>query len=652
MATINYQTRQKIIAQALKEIEFARNFKQGKTKNWKTNEDLYYSRKNKSLDSRANVDLGQMSSFVHTILSKIDNPLTFKLSKRKESQLKRVNLLNRLRQIDAEKDNWDIKDIVGKKQCTIYGRAIYSYYAESDDGYESHLDNVDVYDFLIDPSAGGVDIESAYYMGRYGVVKQKYQLEEGVKNKFYLRTETQQLIDGSGNATDVNQEMVNKQNRTYDQNVWNSTKQISNPDKYVFWEWYTTFEGKRYYLLLNERGATAIRIELLSDIFESNMFPFWTYAAFPDLTEFWTPSFCDYVRDIFMAQAVSINQSLDNAEQINKPQKVVNLNAIENLAQLKYRKDGIIGVRNDIDANRAVQVLQTPSIQTPIQVFQLLETIQEKASGVTSGAKGLSSEDKVGIYQGNQANAADRFGFLNRSYSFGYKHFAMLWVAGVKEHLIKKVAVDVLGPDGIEIENVSRKDLFKKGDDDYGVVVEASTAELQLSEIDKRNKVKFLASQTNSPIQNPKKAYELQASIVGFDDDTIRQLMDKSEFGVANIMAEAERDIEDLIDGKNIPFNQGANNAYKQRFVDYITNNQEFLTPEQFYRLSAYVDGLEKIIFRNMQRTANELLMKQQMDAVMSQEPQPMVAKQPTAPNSLNVGGTGDITNNNINNGI
>ena len=44
--------------------------------------------------------------------------------------------------------------------------------------------------------------------------------------------------------------------------------------------------------------------------------------------------------------------------------------------------------------------------------------------------------------------------------------------------------------------------------------------------------------------------------------------------------------------------------------------------------------------------------MKQQMDAVMSQEPQPMVAKQPTAPNSLNVGGTGDITNNNINNGI
>ena len=38
-----------------------------------------------------------------------------------------------------------------------------------------------------------------------------------------------------------------------------------------------------------------IRVEPLSEIFESNLYPFWTWAAFPDLTEFWTPSYCDYV---------------------------------------------------------------------------------------------------------------------------------------------------------------------------------------------------------------------------------------------------------------------------------------------------------------------------------------------------------------------
>jgi hypothetical protein len=38
-----------------------------------------------------------MQEFVHTWLSKIDNPLTFKFTKRKESQLKRVERLNALR---------------------------------------------------------------------------------------------------------------------------------------------------------------------------------------------------------------------------------------------------------------------------------------------------------------------------------------------------------------------------------------------------------------------------------------------------------------------------------------------------------------------------------------------------------------------------
>ena len=40
--------------------------------------------------SRANVDLGQMQRARPHLLSKIDNPLTFKFEKRKESQLKRV----------------------------------------------------------------------------------------------------------------------------------------------------------------------------------------------------------------------------------------------------------------------------------------------------------------------------------------------------------------------------------------------------------------------------------------------------------------------------------------------------------------------------------------------------------------------------------
>ena len=36
------------------------------------------------------------------------------------------------------------------------------------------------------------------------------------------------------------------------------------------------------------------------------------------------------------------------------------------------------------------------------------------------------------------------------------KRFALLWENGVKEHLVKKVAVDILGPNGVEVMEVSR----------------------------------------------------------------------------------------------------------------------------------------------------------------------------------------------------
>lgn len=629
MPIIQYEKRQQIINQALNEIRFARTYKQGKTKNWKTNEDLYYGRKVQPKTSRANVDLGQMASFVHTLLSKIDNPLQFKFTKRKKSQVKRVELLNSLRAYDQNRNDWDIKDIVGKKQAIIYGRAIYCYYADSYNGYEPHLDPVDVYDFLVDPAVNGYDLESAFYLGRYGVVLTKQEIKEGMKRGDYLKTEGKLLLAGSGNATEQPQEELNKLNRTQDQNVWTTQKQISDPDKYKFWQWYTTYEGERYRLLLTERGATALVVEPLKESFASNMWPFWTWAAFPDLTEFWTPSFCDYVREIFMAQAVSINQMLDNAEQINKPQRVIQVGAFENLAELKYRPEGQIKVKNGIDVRTAYQIINTPSIDTPLKVFNQLDIMQEKASGVTAGAKGVADEDKVGIYEGNQANAADRFGYLNKSYSFGYKRFAKLYECGVKEHLIKRIAVDILGPDGVEIKMVNYRDIYKKNDE-YGLMVEASNAEIQLSDVDKRTKLAFLAGQSANPIQNPKKAYEIQAGIAGFDDDAIRELMDTDNYGTAKVLAEAERDIESLLENEKIQVNQVANTAYMQKFVDYIRDHQEDVTSEQFARLVEYMSQLQPVIVRNMARQAQNIALQQQMQALTN--PQPTEAPQPPSP--------------------
>lgn len=599
---VKKETRDKIVTQALNEIIFARNHKEGKVTNWHRNEQMYFGKKHKTEDARANVDLGRMQEHVHTLLSKIDSPLVFKFSKKKEAQVKRVQRLNSLKTYDSERNFWDLKDLVGKKQAIMYGRAIFTYFASSNNGYNPNLENVDVYDFLIDPAAGGIDLERGHYMGRWGIEKDLHELKG---NKKYISSEVKLLVDGHSNATYRTREDTNKDNRTNSTNINTSNKEITGSDKFKFWEWCTTYKGERYYLLMDDSGC-CIRCEKLSTVTGSDMWPFWTYAAFPDLTEFWTPSYCDYVREIFMAQSKSINQMLDNAEQINKPQKIVDVTMVDNLAQLKYRRGGNY-IQSKGDTKKAVTFVETPSISTPISVFQQLEAIQTKASGVTDIASGVADTDgRATIYEGNASNTADRFGLLNKSYSFGYKRFAILWERGVRNFLTQKMAIDILGPEGVNIEIIGKSDLFR-GKEDYAVLIESSNAELQLSEQKKRTMTATYASLLGNPvISNQKFIVERMMEIAGEEQENIRLLLDSSEHGDSYVVAEAARDIEIILDGAMPKPNRVANAAYMQYIVDYMKDNGENLNTETFQRMVRYMQSLQDTIVSNTRDMARK----------------------------------------------
>jgi len=135
---------------------------------------------------------------------------------------------------------------------------------------------------------------------------------------------------------------VNSKNRYITLN--SGDKVLHNKDNYKFFEWYTTYKSKRYYLLVSDNGKV-LKACLLSDLFATDKYPFWTVAAYPDLTEFWTPSPADGVRETIMAKSVAINQMLDNGEAINRPMRAFNVDAIVNPALLKYRKDGLMPVK-------------------------------------------------------------------------------------------------------------------------------------------------------------------------------------------------------------------------------------------------------------------------------------------------------------------
>lgn len=598
---LNKTLRDKIKNQVAQEITFERMQKQPVIDEWHKNELVL--QKMLSKEERANVDLGEGISFVNTYLSKINSPYNFKYEKGDEADLKAAKTYNAIKEKDAKSGRWAYKVMLARIELIQYGRYIFEYHADSVKGYRSHLTNVPCYQFLIDSSAGGADIENAFYMGRGGIVKTKQQIEEGVRSGLYLRTESQALFSSTSTTTQTPEDK-DAENRWL--KLIATRNIMPKKDQWKFWEWYTTFEGKRYYVLYTETGNEAIRIVPLTDIFASGLFPFFSVAAYPDLNMFWTPAPLATVRESIMAKATSINQMIDNGEAINRPMKAFKVDAIKNPALLKFRKDGLIPVKKDVDIDQAVKFFPVIPLTTSIDVYDKLDSIIATQSGVTNAARGIADEDKVGIYEGNQQAASDRFSLIGDSEADGQYRFAQLYLNGIDEHMTGKVALEMVGINGVEFKQVSKKDL--KHNSDLNIVVVTAGAEESLEAVKTRNKLQFLASKTGLPTYNQRVLGEMEASIVGFNIDEVKRLLDTKDDSNAEIQSEAARDIQSLLDGDDIEPNQVATTAYKQKIVDYLRDQEENIKPDQAARIFAYLDTLDEIIMRNMQVKIDETL--------------------------------------------
>lgn len=609
--SISKATREAISAQINDEIQFARTSKQSKVSNWHKNEDLYYSNKKLIEGERANVNLNEAQGFVNSFLAKINKPFNFKYVKGEEADLKAAKIANALKDKDLKLGRWNFKAMLARVQLIIYGRYIFEYHADSAGGYKSHLTPVDVYQFLIDPSCGGLDIEAAFYLGRGGIIKSKKDIEAGIKSGKYLKAEAKDLISGSGNIDTESKEDQNASNRWVA--LIQRQKVLNRPDQWKFWEWYTTYEGKRYYCLYTEDGGALIRLEELKDVFKNEKWPFFSAAAYPDLTEFWTPSPMDGVREAIMAKATSINQMLDNGESINRPMKAFDVGAIKNPALLKYRKDGLIPVKSGVKISDAVQMFTTTPIQTAIQVFEKLGEIIDINSGVTAGTKGQATETQVGIYEGNQANTADRFSLISDSEADAQQRFAVLYLDGLDEHLNTKVAVEMIGIDGVEFKAVTKKDL--KRNRDFDVMVITAGQEETMQNTEKRNKLTFLSAKGNdmSGTYNKKVLAEMEATIAGFTQDEIKYMLDPQNAGNAELMSECADDIERMLSGEIIPVNDLANTAYMQKMKDYMRDEQEYMLahPDIANIFFDYMNRLVPVVTMNMTSNINTTLAKE-----------------------------------------
>lgn len=624
--SISKAKQEKILEQAIKELKHSRAYKEKHVlPRWKRNDKILAGERKKieSVRSNINITYTKGKGFVNTLMSKVDSEPNIKFSKGEDADLKKAQRTNALFAQDSApaNGNWAFKGLAGKKHGTKYGRTIFEYHASSIGGYKSILTLVHPRKFHIDPEAGGIDIERANWLGREGIKKNAKQLRAGKKKKTYISRAVDVILRDDFGKTEDEEATTNPEENRYI-TLRGTEQKLQRDDEWNFIEWGTTFEGERYYILFNEDSKEAIDLTLFTDKFESGLWNYATYATDPDDEEFWTDAPFDAVIELFMGQDVLVNQQLDNNEQINQPMKGYDVNAIKNPSMLKWRRNGNIPFKKGTNMDRAFKVFTPTALPNNVETYNLLDNISQVESGISGDTKGLSEQDTLGIYQGNLQQQADRLGLLNKSYADCYNRLGLLYYKGLKEHLNGKAAVQRIGSKGIEFEEITKSDIVP-AKREFNISVSSADVNLNNDTTESKNKLDFLAAYKDDPTKNQNAMFEIQAEIVGFDQDQVRRLQDPENSGDAEIIAQSANDFQKMLGGEVFeePY-QGATTGYKQYMVVELRNLSRDIKPEIEATIIAYIESLEDVVVKNTVRQAKEQITSEALTATAPEAPQ------------------------------
>lgn len=593
-----------LLKQALKEYDLAVRYRSPRVQtSWYKNEDLYFQRKKKEIQGRHNILLGEMQGFVDTLVSKVDDPPQIQFLPCKEADTRKAEKVSKAWEIDsgATKGDWGFKDLLGKKQASLYGRAVYKYYAESDPEYRSVLDLVDVYDFLIDPLAGGEDVEKAKYLGHDNIFRSIYDLE-GDKRYGQKQLTIIKLGIGRDKQQDIDNQNKEKQNRA---SIFGFT-----PDKYQseamlkLVEWYTTYEGKRYLVVFDRISRNWLRVEQLKDVFETKEYangdPLWpidSWATNPDMFEFWTPSPADQVREIIQAKSLLISQAFDNRQYNNFGMKAYDVKMFPNPALLEPRWAGLVPVNPSLvgkSIQDGIYEFRYPSLGDTSTLYDILEAEKGKNSGITPGTQGLAESDKkVGVMENELAQSADRMGLFNKSYARFWVKMGKRYLNGLKEHLGEKMAIKMMGQTGIEWDHLVKEDL----NTDFDINIIGLNAELINDARAKKQKIDILLGERNNPVINPKTLEEKILEIAGLEKEEIQDLFDVQNEYNKQVILQAAEESEKLVKEDVTP-NRDADTGHVRKHLDYLKNNH--VEADVYARFMGHVTQEVDIARKNM----------------------------------------------------
>jgi hypothetical protein len=540
--TISYD--ESIIALRTKKYaEGAISYQERRHPDWRENYSLYRDKvQTNRLTQRQSVNVPLMKETIRTILSKTDETPDIYFESLSNDKQKEI-FLNEYWKWWFIKDNFEIKDIVDKKQEGLYGRSTMK--LNLFDGRPT-AEVLEPYDWIVDRYADPSDLDNtAMYMGHINIFRSLSQVEA---NPLYEKTAVKALKEkyaeqmGLARSEENIKQLMERNERLQDLGLWD----INNP---VLGETYLNLSEHYIRLWSDERkklvifvrvtdGDTVLLMKPLEDILGINFFPFVSWADDVEKTDVYSDGVGDIVRTPNKILNSWFSQLVENRTLRNYGMTYYDATVSDKWVPQTYEPTPWGWYPTAGDPNKTTKRVDIPELSESLDEMSFVIGMVEKATASTATEKGVKESGDVTLGQIKLMlqSSNDRINSIAKFYRPARREFGEKWykVMMANEKWITAVKLQKKSYKGNYFEEVVSPADWK---DEAGYVCRVvSTSERNQKNIEEVQKIQAVSGMfpENIPLKRimKKKALDL---IDGLSQEEIDEVLDFDETSGADM---------------------------------------------------------------------------------------------------------------------
>jgi len=612
------QKAEKALDIALKQINTCYEFKKPRLAKLGKYWALYDGDIPKKLRQLFSVPIPVFPGMIDTLNAQNDTPIRLKYKEGDPSDYFKVKKIQSAWNNDildsAQNSKWDDKLRTARKHAIMNGIAILEFRPSSDPHYQTNLENVPLKHFNFQPD-GGKFIEDHLFAGREDIKRTTADLKKGAKNGIYNKTQVSRLLAYCGNTDQLPADLNNREE------IYNRFKPLgldAGNNAYVgttvhkLVSHILEIDGERYYIFFDPWTRTWLDFRPWKEIEESNEYPWVTYATHDDDENFLSKAYSDdlyYASDSIVAL---FNQELTNREKRNFGARAYDkemFKDVKALDEAMYRPDALVPVDTKGGSRRISEGVYEFKVGELGGTVNLIDWISGTL-GQNTGATELSmgsvqdSSKKASVVFAEQKAVSKRLSWSSQPFQSMMADLGRKYIWGLKQHMPAKMAIRMLGEQGLDWDEITRADL--KTSKDIDVLIVSTEQEQADNEMKAQKREKALALLAQSPNINSKKRDEEILRFAGYEDAEIAEFLDNVTFADRKSMAMAQQAIQLCLTGKPLTQWYGATVAFMQKILDFTADKRMSITMDQYTKLVQYAMSHREIVQTNIERKVAE----------------------------------------------